>query len=206
MAGFRQTTQKAEEQQKSRNRERERERKKKKQAERRERKQKKCIEETREDRKDTKQSYQRRPETLRDRVETQEHSKGPPNIHQEHSKFHWHSKNIPQRTPKNPTCSPKTRQLTGPKPKKIRVETSRINYLIRSPKVEKNGFEPVSQGRRFMGTQRGRERATWSHWCSKHTTFVLRLYYACTTRSPRRPLGLRVWGLGFRVWGLGFRV
>ena len=36
-------------------------------------------------------------------------------------------------------------QLTGPKPKEIKVETFRINYLIRSPKVEKLGFEPVSQ-------------------------------------------------------------
>ena len=34
--------------------------------------------------------------------------------------------------------------LTGPKPKEIKVETFRINYLIRSPKVEKLGFEPVS--------------------------------------------------------------
>ena len=34
--------------------------------------------------------------------------------------------------------------LTGPKPKEIEVETFRINYLIRSPKVEKLGFEPVS--------------------------------------------------------------
>ena len=34
--------------------------------------------------------------------------------------------------------------LTGPKPKEITVETFRINYLIRSPKVEELGFEPVS--------------------------------------------------------------
>ena len=31
-----------------------------------------------------------------------------------------------------------------PKPKEIKVETFRINYLTRSPKVEKLGFEPVS--------------------------------------------------------------
>ena len=37
--------------------------------------------------------------------------------------------------------------LTGPKPTGIKVETFRINYLIRSPKVEKLGFEPV----RFIG-------------------------------------------------------
>ena len=36
-------------------------------------------------------------------------------------------------------------QLTGPKPKEIKVETFRINYLIRSPKVEKLGFEPGRQ-------------------------------------------------------------
>ena len=34
--------------------------------------------------------------------------------------------------------------LTGPKPKEVKVETFRKNYLIRSPKVEKLGFEPVS--------------------------------------------------------------
>ena len=34
--------------------------------------------------------------------------------------------------------------LTGPKPKEIKAETFRIHYLIRSPKVEKLGFEPVS--------------------------------------------------------------
>ena len=34
--------------------------------------------------------------------------------------------------------------LTGPKPKEIKVEIFRIDYLIRSPKVEKLGFEPVS--------------------------------------------------------------
>ena len=34
--------------------------------------------------------------------------------------------------------------LTGPKRKEIKVETFRVNYLIRSPKAEKLGFEPVS--------------------------------------------------------------
>ena len=34
-------------------------------------------------------------------------------------------------------------KLTGPKPKEIEVETFRINYLVRSPKVEKLGFEAV---------------------------------------------------------------
>ena len=34
--------------------------------------------------------------------------------------------------------------LPGPKPKEIKVETFRIDYLKRSPKVEKLGFEPVS--------------------------------------------------------------
>ena len=33
--------------------------------------------------------------------------------------------------------------LTGPKPKEIIVKTFRISYLVRSPKVEKLGFEPV---------------------------------------------------------------
>ena len=34
--------------------------------------------------------------------------------------------------------------LTGPKTQEIKVDTFRMNYLIRSPKVEKLGFEPVS--------------------------------------------------------------
>ena len=34
--------------------------------------------------------------------------------------------------------------LTGPKPKEIKVETFRIDYLIRGPKVEKLSFQPIS--------------------------------------------------------------
>ena len=33
--------------------------------------------------------------------------------------------------------------LTGPKPKEIKVETFRIDYLIRTPKVEKLSLQPV---------------------------------------------------------------
>ena len=36
-------------------------------------------------------------------------------------------------------------RLTGPKPKEIEVETFSINYLARSPEVEKLGFGPVSR-------------------------------------------------------------
>ena len=34
--------------------------------------------------------------------------------------------------------------LTGPKPKEIKVETFRIDYLIRAPKVEKLSKQPIS--------------------------------------------------------------
>ena len=34
--------------------------------------------------------------------------------------------------------------LTGPKPKEIKVETFRIDYLIRTPKVEKLSLQPIS--------------------------------------------------------------
>ena len=34
-------------------------------------------------------------------------------------------------------------KLTGPKAQEIKVETLRINCLLRSPKVQKLGFEPV---------------------------------------------------------------
>ena len=33
--------------------------------------------------------------------------------------------------------------LTAPKPKGIRVETFRIDYLIRTPKVEKFSLQPI---------------------------------------------------------------
>ena len=33
--------------------------------------------------------------------------------------------------------------LTGPKPNKIKVETFRIDYLIRAPKVEKLSLQPI---------------------------------------------------------------
>ena len=34
--------------------------------------------------------------------------------------------------------------LTGPKPQQIEVETFRIDYLIRTPKVEKWTLQPIS--------------------------------------------------------------
>ena len=34
--------------------------------------------------------------------------------------------------------------LTGPKPKEIKVETFRIDYLRRTPKVEKLSLQPIS--------------------------------------------------------------
>ena len=33
--------------------------------------------------------------------------------------------------------------LTGPRPKEIKVETFRIDYLIRAPKVEKLSLQPI---------------------------------------------------------------
>ena len=36
--------------------------------------------------------------------------------------------------------------LTGPKPKEIKVETFRIDYLRRTPKVEKLSLQPISWG------------------------------------------------------------
>ena len=50
-------------------------------------------------------------------------------------------------------------RLTGPKPKEIKVETFRINYLIRSPKVEKLGFEPVSR----FGVHITAPGVAWTH-------------------------------------------
>ena len=38
-----------------------------------------------------------------------------------------------------------TYKLTGPKPKGIKVETFRIDYLIRTPKVEKFSLQPISK-------------------------------------------------------------
>ena len=37
-----------------------------------------------------------------------------------------------------------TYHLTGPKSKEIKVETFRIDYLIRGPKVEKLSLQPIS--------------------------------------------------------------
>ena len=34
-------------------------------------------------------------------------------------------------------------KLTGPKPKETKVETFRIDYLIRTPKVEKLSLQPI---------------------------------------------------------------
>ena len=39
--------------------------------------------------------------------------------------------------------STETARLTGPKPKEIKVETFRIDYLIRTPKVEKLSLQPI---------------------------------------------------------------
>ena len=36
-----------------------------------------------------------------------------------------------------------SRVLTGPKPKEIKVETVRIDYLIKGPKVEKLSLQPI---------------------------------------------------------------
>ena len=41
--------------------------------------------------------------------------------------------------------------LTGAKPKEIKVETFRIDYLIRTPKVEKLSLQPISLRFRIQG-------------------------------------------------------
>ena len=41
--------------------------------------------------------------------------------------------------------------LTGPKPKEAKVETFRIDYLIRTRKVEKLSSQPISLGAFFGG-------------------------------------------------------
>ena len=38
-------------------------------------------------------------------------------------------------------------KLTGPKPKEIKVETFRIDYIVRTPKVEKLSLQPISKSR-----------------------------------------------------------
>ena len=58
--------------------------------------------------------------------------------------------------------------LTGPQPKEINVETFRINYLIRSPRVEKLGFKPVRHRERERESEerepeRERERDRENH-------------------------------------------
>ena len=46
-------------------------------------------------------------------------------------------------------------RLTGPKPKEMKVEASRIDYLIRTSKVEKLSLQPISRvlGFRVSGVQ-----------------------------------------------------
>ena len=39
--------------------------------------------------------------------------------------------------------APLPQSLTGPKPKEIKVETFRIDYLIRGQKVEKLSLQPI---------------------------------------------------------------
>ena len=45
--------------------------------------------------------------------------------------------------------------LTGPKPKEAKVETFRIDYLIRTRKVEKLSLQPISLGAFFGGKALG---------------------------------------------------
>ena len=50
----------------------------------------------------------------------------------------------------------RTLKLTGPKPEEIKVETFRIDYLIRTQKVEKLSLQPISKGT-FQGFLKGRK-------------------------------------------------
>ena len=52
----------------------------------------------------------------------------------------WGGSNGPK--PTDPQTNPLN--LTGPKPKEIKVETFRIDYLRRTPKVEKLSLQPIS--------------------------------------------------------------
>ena len=45
--------------------------------------------------------------------------------------------------PWSSTLSKNSQTLTGPKPKEILVETFGIDYLIRTPKVEKLSLQPI---------------------------------------------------------------
>ena len=53
------------------------------------------------------------------------------------------SENVLSPGPINPNILNPRKLLTGPKPKEIKVETFRIDYLIRTPKVEKLSLQPV---------------------------------------------------------------
>ena len=46
----------------------------------------------------------------------------------------------------------RTQNLTGPKPKEIEVETFRIDYLVRTPKVEKLSLQPIGKGTIILTT------------------------------------------------------
>ena len=62
-------------------------------------------------------------------------------------------------------------RLTGPKPKKIKVETFRIDYLVRTPKVKKLSLQPIRRrvydpeglaGLKAWGKEKASEGEFWS--------------------------------------------
>ena len=59
-------------------------------------------------------------------------------------------------------------RLTGPKPKKIKVETFRIDYFVRTPKVKKLSLQPISrrvydpEGLKAWGKEKASEGEFWS--------------------------------------------
>ena len=81
-------------------------------------------------------------------------------------------------------------ELTGPRPKEIKVETFRIDYLIRAPKVEKLSLQPGVLKR--IQPRGPRFRISGSRFG--------------ILGFEVQGFEFRVSGLGFRVSGLGFRV
>ena len=83
------------------------------------------------------------------------------------------------------------------KPKETKVETFRIDYLIRAPKVEKLSLQPG--GLKRIQPRGPRFRISGSR-------FGILGFEVQGFEFRVSGLGFRVSGLGFRVSGLGFRV
>ena len=68
-------------------------------------------------------------------------------------------------------------KLSGPKPKEIKVETFRIDYLLRTPKVEKLSLQPISKAHvKLQSLSRS------------HSIFPARLAKLTPTTKPHRDI------------------